>query len=292
MSETHHIEVKTVYAAADAGNASVRIRVLGALTLVVGLAWLYAVWWPVLERVQTPLMIGQLNIMMQAAPQGPSGQRDLEAFNPLLQGPTGDSGARDSATDENGAIDAETESGAPHKMPSPATVPGDGAQDLIFAGAVLTFAALSWLGAPTLVGVWLVMAGASTLGSTRSTRTFGKLLGFVTMVGLAGLTWYVWREYEWYESILPDWVKPAMLSLAAVSGLGIGAMLNRRCAWMLRAGGWVVVISACVTVLALWASVRWGQMPGEGIDWRVYAKVFAAQSGYGWFLLLSMIGAR
>jgi hypothetical protein len=69
-------------------------------------------------------------------------------------------------------------------------------------------------------------------------------------------------------------------------------MLNRRGAWLLRAGGWLVVVSACVSLLALWASVQWGRMPGEGIDLGVYLKLFAAQSAYGWFLLLAMVGAR
>lgn len=291
MSETHHIEVKTVYAAADAAKAGARLRVLGALTLLAGLAWLYVVWWPVLGRVQTPLMMGQLNIAMQAAPASQAssaGPRGLDAFNQMMQAPVGVDDAAESPKDGADAVDA----GGDEDPDTQSGVTGGVTSDMVFAGGVLAFAALSWLGAPTLVGVWLVMAGASTLGSTRSVRTFGKLLGFLSIVGLAGLTWYVWREYEWYESILPNWVKPAMLGVAAVAGLGMGAMLNRRGAWLLRSGGWLVVASACVSTLALWASVRWGQMPGGGIDWQVYAKLFAAQSGYGWFLLVAMVGAR
>jgi hypothetical protein len=295
VSETHHIEVKTIYAAADAAKAGLRLRVLGALTLLAGLAWLYVVWWPVLDRVQMPLMFGQLNIAMEAAPaspQGEKGQLDLAAFNQILQGPVGNGSAEDPAAGQGGAVDTNAAAGESAESVGESEVPGDGTTSLMFAGGVLVFAALAWLGAPTLVGVWLVMAGSSTLGSTRSARTFGKVLGTAAIVGLAGLTWIVWREYQWYESILPGWVKPSMLGVGTAAGVGIGAMLNRRGAWLLRAGGWLVVASACVSVVALWASVRWGRMPGEGIDLEVYLKLFAVQSAYGWLLLLAMVGAR
>jgi hypothetical protein len=91
---------------------------------------------------------------------------------------------------------------------------------------------------------------------------------------------------------MPGWVKPLALCLVVLLAGALGALFNRRCVGLTRTGGVLIICSALVSVAAVWSAVRWGQMPDDQADLKLYAQVFGVQSAYGWITLLAMIGIR
>jgi len=262
MSETRELQIHTVFSAEQEQTlpaASPRLRVLAVLTLVVGLCWLYVTWRPVWKWIEHELMVGELMLTtMGSQPRG------------VLPGATKpESHARPKA--ESNAQKRKATQNAQQRLGG------------ISAG---------WLGLTTLMGLWLTMAGTAGLAGGRRARRLGWLLAPIVLALGVWMIYHVQVEYAWLESILPRWVRPALVVLGVALAVAVGCILERRRVGLLRLSGMLVVLSACATLVALWAALRWGGLPSEGLDRTLYVKAFALQSAYGWVLLLSTIRLR
>jgi len=282
MADTFEIQVHTVYSSATQAAKSARLRWVAFLTILVSLAWMYVLWWQVFSWLERPMSMGQAIIFMGVAAPGASGEsNDIAAFSTLLRGESARPGKNADASDAT-----------PNNKGDSGPTRGRAAQAIPLSSKVLAAAGVCWLGVPTLVGLWLMAAGVAGLIGPSALRFLGYLIAPMALAAGGYLYWYAQKEYGWYESILPDWVTPAMLGLAMAFAGSVGAMFARRGLRLLRLGGVLVIASAVLSVVALWAAVKWGQMPAEGISPMLYAKIFAGQSAYGWILLLSLIRIR
>ena len=166
------------------------------------------------------------------------------------------------------------------------------AAELRSATTVRVGAAYGWLAMMTSVGLWLLTGGVAESTCSPAARCLGKRLFPLAVLILGALVWYVWKEYQWYETALPSWVRPTVVGLLALSAISLGVALNRRGIGLLRAGAVLVIVSAVLSVAVVWSAIRWGRMSGEQVTFVLYAKIFAAQSVCGWLLLLATMGAR
>ena len=281
MSDTHDIEVHTVYAVKEvAPPAGVRLQILGLITFVVALAWLYTTWQPMFYWIQKTLAFGEINVDMGSTKGGAKGN-GFGAFAGVVNTAKGQAGSSGRAASRVAPAKGEA-----------ATSAAKARADKQHAKMALRLGAGGWLGTATIVGLWLAMSGVAGWSPARRLRRVGWVLLPLSLLVAVALAWHVWRVYEWYFSILPEWVMPVMLGLCITSAASVGALLNRRGVGLLRAGGYLVILSAVVSMASIWSAVHWGQMPAEQVGAALYAKIFGVQSGYGWVLLLGTIGLR
>lgn len=280
MAESYQIQVKTIYRAAGdrAATSELRLRVLGSLTLTIGVVWLYVAWNPIKAWIEPKVMIGEAVMAtgnMPAAQTG-EGAQSLQALGQILNQ------AAKTPQPTSGKRERPKSTPAPKPTPPPSPPPSARRVQGSLAGL-----ALSWLGAATFVALWLVMAGVAGLsGGWSGVRRGGAVLLPLSLIALAALVWYVQRKYEWYETILPVWVRPGLFGLAILLAGSIGALASRYGWGAQRIGGYLVIGSAVFSAAVIWSAVRWGQMPAGHVDAALYAKVFGVQSAYGWLLLL------
>lgn len=297
MSETA-VRIETIYSADDSGPGhSTRLQLWGWICLAVAAAWLYVVWWPVYDWAQAPLMMGTINAAMTAptAARPATGQDSLDQLNQLLNPQTDRAKNNKQGAEPSGSESRKSakknrvkKSGKTRQSRSAGrTTSGAKA-----AGAVMGLGLVAWIIVPTLMGLWIAMAGAASLSADPSFRSAGKILAPVVVLALGAVTWHIWRTTQWYESILPEWTKPVMLGLAAAAAASLGMALNRKSLFLQRFGAVLAILSAGLTVGAFWAAIRWGQMPAEGVGVKLYARVFAQQSAWGWVTLLVLRGLK
>jgi hypothetical protein len=278
MTDAGDIKVHTVFSAEQVERLGVRMRVLGFVNVLVAVVWLYVAWQPMYGWIQMRLALGEINI----ATGGKQG--DLTTFAKIM-GPNGN--AAPGAQQQNGAASGNEADQAATKEQQEKRAAAD------LARGVLVGAAFGWLGLTTLAGVWLLVAGVASLTNfAAGARRLGLAVLPLSVIAIGVLAWYVWDKYEWYETLMPDWVKPSMLVLLAIAAAAFGAIVNRHGLKLQRWGAILVIFSAAFSVLAIWAAIRWGQMPDDGVNLALYGKVFAVQSAYGWLLLLAMIGLK
>lgn len=259
MAEPYEIRIHTIYSSQQEQSVARGggLRAVGVLTFFVGIAWLYVAWNPVWKWAQAKATIGEIVMATGAAgvTGAPTGEQGLSVLTQII-------------SDQPKAEEKKTEAAnAPRRV-----------QGILFGAAVV------WLILASGVAMWLMMAGAANLTGSAAARRFGRyLLPVCALVG-AAVIWYVWKKYEWYESILPGWVRPGLFALTVLTACSAGAMANRHGRGALRGGAYLVVGSAVFSVAAIWSAVRWGHMPTEHVDVSLYAKVFGVQSAYGWLL--------
>ena len=286
MPTPHTFEVETVFSAEEASVSGGRLRVLGFLTLLVGAGWLYATWGPMYRWINRTVAIGGLSVAMGALDSGAdveqTAEDDLNTVMGVLTGrPAEAAGAEPSAPES-----------APPDKPTTATLDPETLGKAQLAMSFLPVAGYAWLGLATFTGLWLMMGALAAVAPGGRARTVGKLVLAVVVVAMAGLFAYARHEWDWVESVMPSWVKPALGGLLVLLACSLGASLNRRRVWLHRAGGVLIILSALGSVAAIWGAVRWGQMPDENVDLLLYAKVFGLQSAYGWVTLVGMIGLK
>jgi hypothetical protein len=285
MSSAYDIQIHTIYSADDTTKTACgRLRFFAVLTLVVALAWLYVTWWPMYKWVEQRIGLGELHIMsalMQDMSKPPPTVSEEESQAPDKDDAPSKSKRRAAARKADRAAErAEAKAREARR------------KEVEAAGAFLAISGYGWLTVMSLIGLWLVMAGAAGVSSAVALRLVGALVLPAGLLAAGGLSWYVWAEYQWFGTVMPDWVIPSMALLGAVVAASIGGLLNRRAVGLLRIGGGLVVFSAALSVTVIWLAVRWGQMPASQVDFALYAKVFGIQSAYGWLLLLGTMGLR
>ena len=288
MTEIGEIRVHTVFSAEQVERLGVRMRVLGFINILVAAAWLYVAWQPMYNWIQRTLAFGEINIATTAMNDGAeAGQKgDLNTLARIMNPNANQKNAGDEKKASNAESNEEDNAAAEASREEKAAAAN-------VARVVLAGSALGWLGLSTLVGAWLLVAGVASLTNfAANARRFGSIVLPLSLIAIGVVVWYVWDQYHWYETLLPGWVKPTMLALLGIAAAGIGAIVNRHGLKLQRWGALLVVFSAIFSVVAIWAAVRWGQMPSEGVNVQLYAKVFGVQSAYGWLLLASMIGLK
>jgi hypothetical protein len=261
MSQPQELHIHTVYSAeAETAVAapSLRLRGLAVLTLLVGVVWLYATWSVGWKWTKVGVFV-LVTMDDHAAAQQQTAAEDAVLRPPILPRP-------DANTDVQAAARA--------------------------AHARLSRITNVWLGMIAFVGLWLTMSGFAGLPAGGALRRIGRVLAPLVVVALGMLIWHVQHEYAWLESIMPRWVPPVLIVLMFALAASAGFALQRRRVSLLRLAGLLVILSACGTITALWAALRWGGIPMEGVDSAMYVKVFLAQSAYGWLLLIGAIGLR
>ncbi len=288
MSDTHDIQIHTAFSSLkEPPTPNTRLRWLGVLTFVAALGWLYITWVPMYKWVHQKMVIGELNLAATLSNQNAEAAQNggLSILSGIVNpdsanvSPRTNKPKKGSKTSEAIAKESQEKTERQEKAK--------------VAAGVIAGLAVTWLGSASFVGMWLAMSSAAAVCSGLSSiRKFGGLLIVASLLAIIGLAWYVWQEYEWYETIIPGWVKPSMLGLAIVCAASIGTLLNRRGLWLYRTGGVLVILSALVSIGTILAAIKWGQMPADQIENTLYIKVFAVQSAYGWIILLSAIGLK
>lgn len=284
MSAGQPFVVNTIYVAGDDDvKPSGRLRALAVVTLIVSLAWLYVTWVPMYQWSQKALMFGELNIAsgMMNAHKSPPAQKTSKANVKRSDSKASKKGA---SRKKARAKKAEARRIQEERLEA-AKQRRDKAKS---AQVVLAATAYGWLAVLSLAAFVLATASCAGLSSKRLPRTIGRYLLPVSIVICGAIVWYVWKKYEWYETLLPNWVRPTIVGLGVAVFGSIGFLLNRHGRRMHQLAGVTVVASALLSVAALWIAVHWGQMPSDQINTTLYAKVFLVQSAYGWFLLLAV----
>lgn len=300
MSESS-IHIETIYAAdQDESSSGGRLAIWGVVSLVVSAVWLYVVLWPVYNWAQPVLMLSSIDTATQhgvglSPPK--TGQTGLDELSQLFGQPAAPPSGGSSGSDENAEADksdnarktspksdgkkkTETGKGQPAKKPVSARA----------AGALVAMSAGAWVFVPAFLGFWIALAGASSLGNGAAARTLGKIVAVVSILSLGAVTWYIWKTTQWYESILPVWTKPVMLGLGVMFAVGVGLALSRKALFLHRFGAVLIILSACLTVVAFWANAKWG--PSSPVEPLFYARVFAQQSAFGWITLIVLRGVK
>ena len=252
MSDTHDIQIHTAFSSQkESLTPNVRLRWLGVLTFVVALGWLYITWVPMYKWVHQKMVIGELNLAATLSNQNAEAAQDggLSILSGIVNPDSANVSPKTSKPKKGlksrKAIAKESQEKTERQ------------EKAKVAAGVIAGLAVTWLGSASFVGMWLAMASAAAVCSGLSSiRRFGGLLMVASLLAIVGLAWYVWHEYEWYETIIPSWVKPSMLGLAIVCAASIGAMLNRRGLWLYRTGGVLVILSALVSVGTILAAIK------------------------------------
>jgi len=310
MSDTvTNIQVQTIYTAEHApAGASSRLKVWGVVSLLVAGAWLYVVWWPVWDWAQAPLMIGTIGALpgmpaSQPSPAVSDGQAGLNELSvllgsdPIAPPSDGKDDPKQAASKSKAAASQRTtaaddankpDSKAPSK--SMQETGGDDAAGPTGAQAALVTGLIAWIIAPALLGLWIAMAGAASLGGPVIVRRAGLILALLALVSAGAAAWHIQKTTEWYESILPMWTKPVLVSLGGLFAVGIGLAMNRKALFLQRSGAVMVILSAGLTVAAFWSASRWG--PSAEPTPLFYARVFGQQSAFGWITLIALWGLK
>lgn len=279
MSTTPKLQIRTVYSERDipaSDGPSGRLIAIALLTIAVSAAWLYVTWKPVWGWIEHEVMIGEVILTTMGPQAQPLSSSDDETDE------------KDKKVENDDVVVKADKATRAEKAAKRRELAAQQKQ----AQARLVATTAGWLGFATFTGLWLTMAGAAGLLRGSRVRFVGWLLAVLILVCTGVLVWYVNREYGWLESILPKWVRPAIAGLGFSFALMLGAALNRRGIGLLRIGGVLVVLSAVLSVGALWATLRWGGIPSDKLATMNYAKVFAIQSAYGWVLLLGTLRLR
>jgi hypothetical protein len=183
-------------------------------------------------------------------------------------------------------------SGKPASAAAPAgqfaNIPAELRPQVQRAMLILGICAFGWMGLTSFAGLTLTAAGTSGLLTVRRSR-WPWAITVLSVAGIVAVIWHVWARYQWAQSITPNWVKPVLCVLAALVAGAIGSVMHRRARGLLCFSGVMVVLSAIGSVAAIWAAVRWAEMPPESINRALYLRVFAIQSAYGWVLLLAAL---
>ncbi len=285
--------INTIYVAGDDDvRPGGRLRALALVTILVSLVWLYITWGSLYQWSQKTLMFGELNIA--------GGMMGLTPV-PAAAG----NQKQDDATSKSRGQDDKAKSPPPKKRETRAEVRARRAEfkrkqtekreaaklrkkEAQEAHVVLAATAYGWLALLSLTAFVLSSAGCAGLSSKGFLRRTGAIVLPLSIVAGAAVVWYVWKKYEWYESILPDWVRPTLVGLGFAASASIGFMLNRHGRGMHQSAGVVVIVSALLSMASVWTAVHWGQMPGDQINAVFYTKIFLVQSAYGWLMLLAV----
>lgn len=284
--------INTIYVAGDDDvRPGGRLRALAVVTILVSLVWLYLTWGSLYQWSQRTLMFGELNIV-----------GGMMGLNPV---PPGSTNARQDDAKSKSKSKAKTIKSKPKKKKTRAEVRERAAekkrvmakkkeaanlrrQQAKEAHVVLAATAYGWLALLSLTAFALSSAGCAGLSSKGLLRKIGARVLPISVVASAVIVWYVWKKYEWYETLLPNWVRPTLVGLGFAAAGSIGFMLNRHGRGMHQSVGVVVIVSALLSMACVYTAVRWGQMPADQIDAVFYAKVFLVQSAYGWLILLAV----
>lgn len=312
MSDTvTNIQVQTIYTAKHApANVSSRLKIWGVVSLLVAGAWLYVVWWPVWDWAQAPLMIGTIGALpgmpaSQPSPPVSDGQAGLNELSALLgsdpiappadgSDESGEAATKDNATADQNAATADDTDKSNSTRPNESSGKPNGANASTAgptgAQAALVTGLIAWIVAPALLGLWIAMAGAASLGGSVVVRRMGVVLALLALIAAGAAAWHIQKTTEWYESILPMWTKPVLVSLGGLCAVGIGLAMNRKALFLQRSGAVMVILSAGLTVAAFWAASRWG--PSAEPTPLFYARVFGQQSAFGWITLIALWGLK
>jgi hypothetical protein len=278
MDTGQQFVINTIYVAGDDDvRPSGGLRAVAVITVLVSFAWLYVTWGPMYRWTQKTLMFGELNIV--------SGMMNVKKPEPDSAKPKTDAKAQKAKSREERA---ERRSEMRREQAERKERASQRAQRAKDAQVVLAAAAYGWLIVSTLAGFGLTIAGCSGLSSNGGLRRVGMLLMPVSIIACSVIGWYVWKKYSWYETLLPDWVKPWSIGLGMLAFGSIGFMLNRHGRGVHSLAGLGVIASALLSLAAIWVAVRWGQMPSEQVNAALYAMVFFVQSAYGWLLMLAV----
>ncbi len=278
MDTSQQFVINTIYVGGDDDvKPSGGLRTVAVLTVLASFAWLFITWGPMYRWTQKTLMFGELHIA--------SGMMNLNKSDPVSSIPsTGTKNRKDETPEERTERRSEMRRARAEKK----ELANQRVKEARDAQVVLAATAYGWLIVSSLAGFGLTIAGFAGLSSKGGLRKIGMLLLPVSIIACAAIGWYVWKKYSWYETLLPEWVKPWSVGLGVAAFGSIGFMLNRhgRGVHLLAALG--VITSALLSMAAIWVAVRWGQMPAEAVNAALYTKIFAVQSAYGWLLLLAV----
>ncbi|GJM26136.1 MAG: hypothetical protein DHS20C16_25510 [Phycisphaerae bacterium] len=276
MDTGQQFVINTIYVAGDDDvRPSGRLRAVAVITVLVSFAWLFVTWGPMYRWTQKTLMFGELNIV--------SGMMKVNDSEPTPAKSKTKSRKKESR-EERAERRAETRRMQAEKKERAS----QRAKDAKDAQVVLAATAYGWLIVSTLAGFGLTIAGCAGLSSRGVLRRLGMVLLPVSIIACAAIGWYVWKKYSWYETLLPEWVKPLSIGLGMAAFGSIGFMLNRHGRGMHSLAGLGVIVSALLSMAAIWIAVRWGQMPSDPVNAMLYTKIFVVQSAYGWLLLLAV----
>ena len=273
MTGIPDIQVHTVFSATQQlpGHRQPRLRILGLLTFLIALAWLYGTWVPMYKWVQQSLVMGELHILARLsnenADQAEHG--DLNTLKNIMHPPPR---AKETPEEETARLQRE--------------------EKAKIAQHTLAATAVCWLAITSLVGLWLAISGSAAVMSGNIARTVGFVLTPASIAFAAGIFLYVRREYHWYETVLPHWVIPTMVACGVMFAAGLGAGLNRHARWLCRSSGVLIILASVCSMAAIWIAIRWGQMPANQVTYVSYIQIFAIQSAYGWLMLLATMGIK
>lgn len=270
------LNIQTIYTERPSAPVEGRASaiVLGLVTTLVGLAWLYLTWFPMYRWVEQKVAFGMINIPStimnrHAADTG-------QPTNPFagLMGPP------------PRPVD---KSGKPVNFPKAAEQRKAAEAmnaEIQRATRVLQHCMGWWLGIASLAGFLLVVGGvAGGFYGSGVKRGAGLVLLACVLVGVA-VGWYGWHRYQFWQMIMPRWLVPTLLGLAITAAGALGAMINTRARFLLRLSAVMVILSAAASVAAIYVAVRWAEMPAESVNRGLYSRIFGVQSAYGWLLLI------
>ncbi|HNO79298.1 MAG TPA: cell envelope integrity protein TolA [Phycisphaerae bacterium] len=284
MDTGRQFVINTIYVAGDDDVRPSRgLRGVALVTLLVSFAWLYVTWAPMYRWTQKSLMFGELHIA--------SSMMNLQPIEPI-QSTTEEKGddkpKKPMSRAERKKMNAEKRAKIRKAQAERKARAEERRQAAKNAQVVLAAAAGGWLAVATLTGFLLTIAGCSGLSSKGRLRHIGVYLLPISVIACGIIGWYVQKKYSWYETLLPPWVKPVTIGLGMAAFGSIGFMLNRHGRGMHSLAALGVIVSALLSMAAIWVTVRWGQMPSEHVNAALYTKIFVVQSAYGWLLLLAI----
>lgn len=284
MDSGQQFVINTIYVAGDDDvRPSGLLRAIALITVLVSFAWLYLTWGPMYRWTQKTLMFGELHIAtsmtnLQIPEPTPAPDKPNNAVK----------SEKPKTREERAKMRAENRAKRRREQAERKELMAQRQQAARDAQVVLAAAAGGWLVVATLAGFFLTIAGCSGLSSKGWLRRVSKYVLPASIIACGVIGWYVQKKYSWYETLLPPWVKPVTIGVGLVAFGSIGFMLNRHGRGMHSLAGLGVIISALLSMAAIWIAVRWGQMPAEQVNAMLYTKIFVVQSAYGWLLLLAI----
>jgi hypothetical protein len=190
MTASRELEIRRIYTSSPLSVAtsrsvsrprSTRISILGLLSLVVGMGWIYVTWWPADSLITTNMFRAMPDIIWADL-----GERMFRVAPPELADPAPPPGA-----------DASAKRFRPPKPPQAGKLTDAERVEIAFTQKVLAVVPYGWLTITTAAALWLAFcsgAGVAMLGLTDPTKRRSMVLvALIALLVAAGLSAKLWH---------------------------------------------------------------------------------------------------